>query len=150
MVYLRTGVHGGEDVAVYAKGPWAHLFTGSHENTYIPIALAYAACLNQKGPHCKVKNSLSRSAPELKVEKGFVMKFPSSHHTSPKGLASLSPPCPPSPVKALERSGFLFRNQTLIDHINGHTIAPDVMKPSRRVVRKVLRRSNPFDAGPGH
>ncbi|XP_028968256.1 alkaline phosphatase [Galendromus occidentalis] len=107
MVYLRSGVHGGEDVAVYAKGPWAHLFTGSHENTYIPIALAYAACINHKGPHCNTKKPSSR-------------------------------------LVVLETS-VDNRNQTLIDHINGRTIAPDVLKPSRRVVRKVLRRSNPFE-----
>ncbi|KAH6943396.1 hypothetical protein HPB50_020893 [Hyalomma asiaticum] len=39
--------HGGEDVAVYATGPWAHLFSGVHDQTYIPYAMAYAACIGQ-------------------------------------------------------------------------------------------------------
>ncbi|CAL4084108.1 unnamed protein product, partial [Meganyctiphanes norvegica] len=37
--------HGGEDVLLYARGPHAHLFTGIHENTYIPHALRYASCV---------------------------------------------------------------------------------------------------------
>nr|AVD96950.1 ALP-1 [Nilaparvata lugens] len=35
--------HGGEDVPVYAKGPWSHLLTGSYEQNLIPIVMAYAA-----------------------------------------------------------------------------------------------------------
>ncbi|XP_072174583.1 alkaline phosphatase-like [Diadema setosum] len=36
--------HGGTDVAIYAKGPWAHLFHGVHEQNYIPHVVRYAAC----------------------------------------------------------------------------------------------------------
>lgn len=35
--------HGGEDVGVYASGPMAHLFTGSYEQSTIPVLMAYAA-----------------------------------------------------------------------------------------------------------
>ncbi|RZF36964.1 hypothetical protein LSTR_LSTR004652 [Laodelphax striatellus] len=35
--------HGGEDVPVYASGPWSHLLTGSYEQNLIPIVMAYAA-----------------------------------------------------------------------------------------------------------
>ena len=31
--------HAGEDVVIYARGPLSHLFTGNHEQTYIPNAL---------------------------------------------------------------------------------------------------------------
>ena len=31
--------HSGEDVALFARGPFAHLFTGIHENAYIPHAI---------------------------------------------------------------------------------------------------------------
>ncbi|KAL1485471.1 hypothetical protein MTO96_031940 [Rhipicephalus appendiculatus] len=45
--------HGGEDVAVYATGPWAHLFTGVQDQTFIPYAMAYAACIGQfNGSEC--------------------------------------------------------------------------------------------------
>lgn len=40
---LKSATHGGEDVGVYANGPWAHLFTGSYEQNEIPVAMAYAA-----------------------------------------------------------------------------------------------------------
>ncbi|XP_025199754.1 alkaline phosphatase-like isoform X2 [Melanaphis sacchari] len=38
----ETGVHGGSDVAVYAKGPMGHLFHSIHEQNYIAHAIAYA------------------------------------------------------------------------------------------------------------
>lgn len=44
--------HGGDDVAVYARGPWAHLFKGSFEQNAIPYILAYAACIGD-GPCAK-------------------------------------------------------------------------------------------------
>lgn len=43
MVPKDLETHGGDDVAVYARGPWAHLFSGNYEQNYIPIAEAYAA-----------------------------------------------------------------------------------------------------------
>ncbi|XP_059622685.1 membrane-bound alkaline phosphatase-like [Phlebotomus argentipes] len=35
--------HGGEDVTVHACGPYAHLFTGTMEQSFIPHLIAYAA-----------------------------------------------------------------------------------------------------------
>ncbi len=35
MIPLSSETHSGEDVAVYAKGPWAHLFDGTVEQNYI-------------------------------------------------------------------------------------------------------------------
>jgi len=43
LVFLDAETHGGDDVMVFARGPWAHLFTGNFEQNYIPIAMAYAA-----------------------------------------------------------------------------------------------------------
>ncbi|KAM8703404.1 hypothetical protein ACLKA7_008081 [Drosophila subpalustris] len=37
--------HGGDDVLVYAHGPWSHLFTGVYEQSAIPHLMAYSACL---------------------------------------------------------------------------------------------------------
>ena len=34
--------HSGEDVPILANGPWAHLFTGVHEQSYITHAVEYA------------------------------------------------------------------------------------------------------------
>ncbi|XP_073529224.1 alkaline phosphatase, tissue-nonspecific isozyme-like [Phyllobates terribilis] len=44
-VPLVSETHGGEDVAIMAKGPFAHLFHGIHEQSYIAHAMAYAGCL---------------------------------------------------------------------------------------------------------
>lgn len=44
-VPLGTETHGGEDVGVFASGPWSHLFTGVYEQNTIPHMMAYAACI---------------------------------------------------------------------------------------------------------
>lgn len=51
-VPLRQETHGGEDVAIFAKGPMAHLLHGVHEQNYIPHVMAYAACIGQNTNHC--------------------------------------------------------------------------------------------------
>ncbi|MDE1462473.1 alkaline phosphatase [Spartinivicinus poritis] len=43
---MSSETHGGEDVAIYASGPWAHLFHGVHEQNYIYHVMAHAAKLN--------------------------------------------------------------------------------------------------------
>lgn len=45
MVDIDSETHGGEDVPIYASGPWAHLFTGTLEQNVIPHFLAYASCV---------------------------------------------------------------------------------------------------------
>ncbi|KAH8418205.1 hypothetical protein KR222_000598 [Zaprionus bogoriensis] len=42
---LESETHGGEDVGVFASGPWAHLFTGVYEQNTIPHMMAFAACV---------------------------------------------------------------------------------------------------------
>lgn len=43
LVQLSSETHAGEDVGVYASGPWSHLFEGSYEQNNIPLMMAYAA-----------------------------------------------------------------------------------------------------------
>lgn len=54
-VPLDAETHAGEDVAIYAKGPMAHLFHGVKEQNYVAHVMAYAACLepytNCPSPH---------------------------------------------------------------------------------------------------
>ncbi|XP_053699159.1 membrane-bound alkaline phosphatase-like [Sabethes cyaneus] len=50
---LESETHGGEDVAVYASGPWSHLFTGSYEQNTIPHMMAYALCVGDGLTACK-------------------------------------------------------------------------------------------------
>ncbi|XP_075217521.1 membrane-bound alkaline phosphatase-like isoform X2 [Lycorma delicatula] len=40
---LEWETHGGDDVAVFANGPWAHLLVGNYEQNLIPLVMAYAA-----------------------------------------------------------------------------------------------------------
>lgn len=42
---LVDETHGGEDVAVFASGPWSHLFSGVYEQNTIPHIMGYASCL---------------------------------------------------------------------------------------------------------
>ncbi|CAH1786409.1 unnamed protein product [Owenia fusiformis] len=51
-VPLGSETHGSEDVAIYARGPMAHLFHGVQEQHYIPHAMAYAACIGANTAHC--------------------------------------------------------------------------------------------------
>lgn len=45
--------HGGEDVPVFAIGPLANiLFSGSIDQSYIPHAIAYAACMGRHASRC--------------------------------------------------------------------------------------------------
>lgn len=46
LIPMSSETHGGEDVAIYAGGPWAHLFHGVHEQNYIYHVMAHAAKLN--------------------------------------------------------------------------------------------------------
>lgn len=45
--------HGGDDVAVYATGPYAHLFKASFEQYTIPHVMAYAGCIGDGMTACK-------------------------------------------------------------------------------------------------
>lgn len=42
---LASETHGGEDVAVFARGPQAHLVHGVQEQTFVAHVMAFAACL---------------------------------------------------------------------------------------------------------
>nr|AVD96954.1 ALP-5 [Nilaparvata lugens] len=49
--------HGGEDVPVYASGPLAsHLFTATIDQSFIPHAMAYSACIGPYKQRCQQAN----------------------------------------------------------------------------------------------
>uniref|UniRef100_A0A8W7PUE2 alkaline phosphatase n=1 Tax=Anopheles coluzzii TaxID=1518534 RepID=A0A8W7PUE2_ANOCL len=52
MLPKDSETHGGEDVAVYASGPWSHLFTGSYEQNVLPHMMAYASCIGRGMKAC--------------------------------------------------------------------------------------------------
>lgn len=49
-IYSET--HGGDDVAIFAIGPQAHLFQGVYEQHYIAHVMAYAACVGDGLKFC--------------------------------------------------------------------------------------------------
>ena len=50
---LEDETHGGDDVAVYASGPWSHLFSGVYEQNAIPHIMGYASCLGSGLQMCQ-------------------------------------------------------------------------------------------------
>ena len=44
--------HTGEDVGIWAIGPWSHLFQGVIEQNAIPHILAYASCIGDGLKSC--------------------------------------------------------------------------------------------------
>ncbi|CAG9824655.1 unnamed protein product [Phaedon cochleariae] len=47
---LQSETHGADDVGVYARGPWSHLFTGVMEENVLPHLMAFAACVSRELP----------------------------------------------------------------------------------------------------
>ncbi|XP_062558481.1 membrane-bound alkaline phosphatase-like [Armigeres subalbatus] len=44
---LSSEAHGGEDVTVYASGPFAHIFNGNYEQNTLPHLIAYAVSIGE-------------------------------------------------------------------------------------------------------
>lgn len=57
---MDSETHGGEDVAVFASGPWQHLFTSSYEQNVIPHLIAYAMCIGDEKHEMCAPNARSR------------------------------------------------------------------------------------------
>ncbi|XP_050332115.1 membrane-bound alkaline phosphatase-like [Bactrocera neohumeralis] len=53
---LDSETHGGDDVAVFASGPWAHLFSGVYNQNTIPHMMAYASCVGSGLKACSTTN----------------------------------------------------------------------------------------------
>ncbi|XP_013109914.2 alkaline phosphatase [Stomoxys calcitrans] len=51
-IHTKMGAHAGEDVALFARGPQAHLFSGTMEQNVIPHLMAYAACIGHGPTFC--------------------------------------------------------------------------------------------------
>ena len=51
-VPLDSETHAGEDVALFARGPWAHLVHGVQEQTFVAHVMAFAACVEPYTTDC--------------------------------------------------------------------------------------------------
>ncbi|XP_059170475.1 alkaline phosphatase, tissue-nonspecific isozyme-like [Physella acuta] len=56
-VPMAKETHGGEDVGIFATGPQSFLYTGVHEQNYIPMVMAYASCV---GPYAEGKKPCAK------------------------------------------------------------------------------------------
>lgn len=61
-VPLDSETHGGDDVAVFARGPYHMLFTGLYEQNQIPHLMAYAACIGPGLHSCAEADTTSTPA----------------------------------------------------------------------------------------
>ncbi|XP_044727874.1 membrane-bound alkaline phosphatase-like [Chrysoperla carnea] len=52
---LASETHGGDDVGVFALGPWSHLFTGMNEQNVIPHLMAFASCVGDGLTYCDLR-----------------------------------------------------------------------------------------------
>ncbi|ETN62062.1 alkaline phosphatase [Anopheles darlingi] len=84
MVPKDSETHGGEDVAVYASGPWSHLFAGSFEQNVIPHMMGYAACIgagmhayydSDKRHHPRLRDELSPKSQPKNAEQEQTIKY---------------------------------------------------------------------------
>ena len=60
-------MHGGADVAVFAKGPMAHLFHGVHEQSYVAYVMAYSARIGRYSSRPVLDNKASSTTASLSV-----------------------------------------------------------------------------------
>ena len=65
-VQMTSETHGGQDVAIFARGPLSHLFHSVHEQNYIAHVMAYASCVGSNKKHCSTA-SMSQSGSTLRV-----------------------------------------------------------------------------------
>ncbi|XP_078063768.1 intestinal-type alkaline phosphatase 1-like [Mustelus asterias] len=61
-VPLPSETHGAEDVAIFSRGPMAHLFHKIHEENYIAHVMAYAACIEPYRDCPPILNTSSASS----------------------------------------------------------------------------------------
>lgn len=75
MVPRDSETHGGDDVGVYASGPWSHLFVGTYEQSNIPVAMAYAAKIGPYANPLEKCSGASQTTASMTVLAGVVMRL---------------------------------------------------------------------------
>lgn len=67
----QWATHGGEDVPVYAAGPpgiTQALFSGTFDQSYVPHAIAYVACLAEHAERCRQLDAANHSGATGKTD----------------------------------------------------------------------------------
>jgi len=70
---MNSETHGGDDVGIWAQGPWAHLIHGTHQQSYLATVMAYAGCVSKYSTRegCPAPNRSSGSTTTTETEKGW-------------------------------------------------------------------------------
>ena len=55
LVPLPSETHGGEDLGIYAIGPWSHLFQGTVEENYTFHVMDYASKISERAKAAAVE-----------------------------------------------------------------------------------------------
>ncbi|XP_041378483.1 alkaline phosphatase, tissue-nonspecific isozyme-like isoform X2 [Gigantopelta aegis] len=55
-VRMKYETHGGQDMAIFARGPMSHLFHSVQEQNNIAHVMAYASCVGSNKKHCSSLN----------------------------------------------------------------------------------------------
>ncbi|KAJ8022223.1 Alkaline phosphatase, tissue-nonspecific isozyme [Holothuria leucospilota] len=73
LVHLDKETHGGDDVPIYASGPFAHLFHTVHEQHYIAHVMRYAGCLGDGRMSCTDPPEVNECNGALVHQIGFIL-----------------------------------------------------------------------------
>lgn len=74
---LKSETHAGEDVAIYARGPWAHLIHGVHEQHYIYHVMSLASCVGTQKKKCSVliNNGQGQASTHYRISKAVAFSI---------------------------------------------------------------------------
>jgi alkaline phosphatase len=86
-VPVASETHGGDDVAVYATGPRAHLLRGVIEQNYIAHAISYAACVGPSADLCAEPPDTPRTIPPQARSQLNSADRLSAHHLTPLAVS---------------------------------------------------------------
>lgn len=75
LVPLDKGTHGGESVAVYARGPWQEIFAGAYNLDFVPHAVGYAASMGPGKKCCEKPLLRSTSGGSFKMSYGLFVEM---------------------------------------------------------------------------
>ncbi|XP_034243154.1 alkaline phosphatase-like [Thrips palmi] len=133
----ETETHGGDDVAIFSLGPWAHLLTGSLEQNVIPYVMAYSACIGPQAAEgfCPDPDVAPAPAPALAPAPA-----PAPASASKRLRGTPSAPAPPSTATDATATGWAWSDQAGQDENLESTVADKgVSEPGadRRPANKV-------------
>ena len=103
--------HSGEDVAVFSRGPMAHLLTGVKEQNFIAYVMAHAACIGPTDIPCDTGRD---SNAQERGERDTIPKDKSAPSTNDR--QKISNQNPTNGLSRVKLDPFLFSMLTFISY----------------------------------